>query len=119
MNDLEKALGKCREGFAMLADALPYARLNKDGTVIIGLKELYANGRKPGLFLNWDSEEDACYDGAADGQWHRHGWTVDDMVEKLRGEDAADVSSTVKELELLLRMAEYLGAHVTWAERLD
>lgn len=36
MKDLEKALGKCHDGFAALADALPYTRLDKDGTAIIG-----------------------------------------------------------------------------------
>lgn len=41
------------------------------------------------------------------------------MVEKLRGENAADIFSSVKELELLLRMAEHLGVHITWAEELD
>ena len=128
MKDLENALGKCRDGFAALADALPYTRLDKDGTAIIGLRELCADGcadgKKPGLFLkwelwDWDSEADACYYGAADGQWQHHGWKMDDMVEKLRGEDAADVFSSVKELELLLRMAEHLGVHITWAEELD
>ncbi len=65
MKDLEKALGKCCDGFAALADALPYTRLDKDGTAIIGLRELCADGKKPGLFLkwelrDWDSEADAC-----------------------------------------------------------
>lgn len=107
-----------------MADALPYTRLDKDGTAIIGLRELCADGKKPGLFLkwelrDWDSEADACYYGAADGQWQRHGWKMDDMVEKLQGEDAADVFSSVKELELLLHMAEYFDMRVEWVERLD
>lgn len=124
MKDLEKVLGKCCDGFAALADALPYTRLDKDGTAIIGLRELCADGKKPGLFLkwelrDWDSEADACYYGAADGQWQRHGWKMDDMVEKLQGEDAADVFSSVKELELLLHMAEYFDMRVEWVERLD
>ena len=38
---------------------------------------------------------------------------------KCRDGFAADVFSSVKELELLLRMAEHLGAHITWAEELD
>lgn len=93
MKDLENALAKYRDGLAALADALPYTRLDKDGTAIIGLRELCADGKKPGLFLkwelqDWDSEVDACYYGAADGQWQHHGWKVDDMVEKLRDADS-------------------------------
>ena len=127
MKDLEKALGKCRDGFAALADALPYTRLDKDGTAIIGLRELCANGRKvgeaPGLFLkyefgDYDFEEQTGFYGDADGQWRQRGWKKD-MAGILRGEDASEVFTTVKELELLLRMAEHLGVHITWAEELD
>ena len=127
MKDLKKVLGKCRDGFAALADALPYTRLDKDGTAIIGLRELCANGRKvgeaPGLFLkyefgDYDFEEQTGFYGDADGQWRQRGWKKD-MAGILRGEDASEVFTTVKELELLLRMAEYFDMRVEWVERLN
>lgn len=127
MKDSMNALDRCRDGFKALADELPYVRLDKDGMVIIGLGELCANGRKvgeaPGLFLkyefgDYDFEEQTGFYGDADGQWRQRGWKKD-MAGILRSEDASEVFTTVKELELLLRMAEYFDMRVEWVERLD
>lgn len=41
------------------------------------------------------------------------------MAGILRSKDASEVFTTVKELELLLRMAEYFDMRVEWVERLD
>lgn len=120
----KRAFVKCRERLYSPADALPYTRRDADGGIAVGLDEpCAAEGEADyavGVF--WGRAGRKATYGFPNGRWLAEGLREMDTADPaadLNAGNVEDVGSSVDRLNLLLRMAEYLGAHVRWAEGLN
>lgn len=115
-NECEKTLG-------MLAGSLPYTRFD-GGTLTIGLAELASHSPSFSLYW-WGDLDDSEYQREArrwtengfdheSGRSYSHTRSEDWVLGLLNGGEEQPLTDD-RELNLLLRMAEYCGIHVTWA----